>query len=110
MGNIQKSLVHRKMMTCETSTMKNPCYRKVFVWLLILISVRNSSLASTGTGLPSGLDGKEFAHNAGDTGSILGQKDPLQKGMATYSSILGWRIPWAEEPGRLQSMGLQSWT
>ena len=41
----------------------------------------------------------------------LGQKDPLDKGMATQSSILVWRIPWTEEPGRLQSMGLQkSWT
>ena len=35
----------------------------------------------------------------------LGQKDPLQKGMATHSSMLVWRIPWTEEPGRLQSMG-----
>ena len=35
----------------------------------------------------------------------LGQKDPLEKGMATYSSILAWRIPLTEEPGRLQSMG-----
>ena len=31
----------------------------------------------------------------------LGQEDPLEKGMATYSSILAWRIPWTEEPGRL---------
>ena len=37
----------------------------------------------------------------------LGQKDPLAKGMATHSSILAWRIPWTEEPGRLQSMGSQ---
>ena len=37
----------------------------------------------------------------------LGQEDPLEKGMATHSSILAWRIPWIEEPGRLQSMGLQ---
>ena len=37
----------------------------------------------------------------------LGQEDPLEKEMATYSSILAWRIPWTEEPGRLQSMGLQ---
>ena len=37
----------------------------------------------------------------------LGQEDPLEKGMATHSSILAWRIPWTEEPGRLQSMGLQ---
>ena len=34
-------------------------------------------------------------------------EDPLEKGMATHSSILAWRIPWTEEPGGLQSMGLQ---
>ena len=37
----------------------------------------------------------------------LGWKDPLKKGMATYSSILAWRIPWTEEPGGPQSMGSQ---
>ena len=37
----------------------------------------------------------------------LGQEDPLEKGMATHSSILAWRIPWTEEPGRLQSTGSQ---
>ena len=35
----------------------------------------------------------------------LGEEDPLKKGMATHSSILVWRIPWTEEPGRLESMG-----
>ena len=38
---------------------------------------------------------------------FLGQEDPLEKWMATHSSILAWRIPWTEEPGGLQSMGLQ---
>ena len=37
----------------------------------------------------------------------LGWEDPLEKGMATYSSILAWEIPWAEEPGGLLSMGSQ---
>ena len=37
----------------------------------------------------------------------LGQEDPLEKEMATHSSILAWKIPWAEEPDRLQSMALQ---
>ena len=37
----------------------------------------------------------------------LGQEDPLEKAMATHSSTLAWKIPWTEEPGRLQSMGLQ---
>ena len=36
---------------------------------------------------------------------FLGREDPLEKEMATHSSILAWRIPWTEEPGRLQSMG-----
>ena len=39
---------------------------------------------------------------------LLGQKDPLEKGIATDSSFLAWRIPCTEEPGGLQSLGLQS--
>ena len=49
--------------------------------------------------------------NAGDREmwvQSLGQEDPLEKGMTAHSSILAWRIPWTEEPGGLQSMGLQS--
>ena len=38
---------------------------------------------------------------------FLGQEDPLEEEMATHSSILAWRIPWIEEPGRLQSIALQ---
>ena len=38
----------------------------------------------------------------------LGQEDPLEEEMATYSSILAWRIPWTEKPGGLQSMGSQT--
>ena len=38
---------------------------------------------------------------------FLGQEDPLEKEMATHSSILAWKIPWTEESGGLQSMGLQ---
>ena len=38
---------------------------------------------------------------------FLGQKDPLEKEMATHPSILDWKIPWTEEPGGLQFMGLQ---
>ena len=41
----------------------------------------------------------------------LGWEDPLKKEMVTHSSILAWKIPWTEEPGRLQSMGSpKSWT
>ena len=52
-------------------------------------------------GFSSGSAGKESACNVGDLGSIPGWEDPLAKGKATYSSILAWRIPWAEEPGKL---------
>ena len=38
---------------------------------------------------------------------FLGREDPLEKEMATHSSIFAWKIPWTEEPGRLQSMGSQ---
>ena len=40
----------------------------------------------------------------------LGQRDPLEEEMTTHSSILAWEIPWTKEPGRLQSIGLQSQT
>ena len=49
----------------------------------------------------------ESALNAGDPGSSLGRKDPLEEGMAIHSSILAWKILWTEEPGGLQPMGLQ---
>ena len=59
-------------------------------------------------GFSSASVGKESTCNAGDTGdvgSILGQEDPLEKEMVNHSSILAWKIPWAEEPGGLQSKG-----
>ena len=57
-------------------------------------------------GFSGGSDGKEPTCNAGDLGSIP-ESDPLEKEMATHSSILVWEIPWTEEPGGLQSMGSQ---
>ena len=56
-------------------------------------------------GFPGGSDSKESTCNAGDPGWSLGWEDPLDKGLAAHSSILPWRIPWTEKPGRLQSMG-----
>ena len=61
-------------------------------------------------GLPSGSVVKNLPASAGAAGGevqSLGREDPLEKEIATHSSILAWRILWAEEPGRLQSMGLQ---
>ena len=53
---------------------------------------------------PGGSDGKASAYSAGDLGSIPGSgRSPGEK-MATHSNTLAWKIPWTEEPGRLQSM------
>ena len=52
-------------------------------------------------GIPGGSDGKDSDYNAGDSGLISGQEDPLEKEMATHSSIFAWRIPWPEELGSL---------
>ena len=52
-------------------------------------------------GFSGGSDGKGSACNAGNLGSLLGWEDPLEKGMATHSSILAWEIPCIEEPGGL---------
>ena len=59
-------------------------------------------------GFPGGSDSKKSAFNVGDVGSIPGWEDPLEKGMATYSSIIAWKIPWAEETCGLWSTGSQS--
>ena len=56
-------------------------------------------------GFPGDSDGKEAMQET--QVQSLGQEDPLEKRIATHFSILSWRIPWAEEPGGLQSMGLQ---
>ena len=48
--------------------------------------------------------GKESAYNAGEQGSILGREDALEEEMTNHFRILAWRIPWAEEPGGLQSV------
>ena len=58
-------------------------------------------------GFPGGSDGKASVHNVGDLGLVPELGRPLEKEIATHSSTLAWRIPWMQEPGRLQSMGLQ---
>ena len=58
-------------------------------------------------GFPGGSDGKESACNVETWIWSLGWEDPLEKGMATHSNILAWRIPWTGEPDGLQFMGSQ---
>ena len=79
----------------------------VHICILFSCSVPIQVIKEYWVDFPGGSDGKESAYNVGDPGSIPGGEDPLEKEMATHSSILAWRIPWREEPHRLQSMGSQ---
>ena len=72
-----------------------------------LKSIMGTSVRVQLLGFPGDSDGKASAHSAGDLGSIPGSGRSPGEGRATCSSILAWRIPWTEEPGRLQSMGTQ---
>ena len=56
---------------------------------------------------PGGSDGKASVYNVGDLGLSPGLGRYLEKEMATHSNTIAWKIPWTEEPGRLQSMLLQ---
>ena len=76
----------------------------VFVVVLVVIVMVAVVMV---VGFPGGSDGKEYVCNVETWVRSLGWEDPLEKGMATHSSILAWRIPWTEEPGGLQSMGSQ---
>ena len=63
-----------------------------------------------GLGFPGGSAVGKLPANAGDSVRSLGQQDPQEKEMATFSSILAWEISWTEESGELQPIGLQkSW-
>ena len=57
-------------------------------------------------GFPGGSEVKNMPAKQQTKIWSLGWEDPLEEGMATHSGILAWEIPWTEEPGRLQSMGL----
>ena len=72
---------------------------KVMVGFIVMMVMR---------GFPAGSDGKESACNAGDLGSILGVgRFPWRREWQPTPVILAWRIPWTEDPGRLQSMESQ---
>ena len=68
---------------------------------------REKSLVILNQGFPAGSDDKEYACNAGDLGSIPGPgKAPIEENGNPFQYSC-WRIPWTEDPGRLQSMGSQ---
>ena len=81
---------------------KNRKFNKIEV---VIHSTLNSSNLWKAWDFPGGSDGKASAYNEGDLGSILGSgRSP---GEGNHSSTLAWKIPWTEEPGRLQSMRSQ---
>ena len=84
----------------KASSTKSHCWTHVWLHSWLTISV----------GFPGG-SGVKNPPTKQETGvQSLGQEDPLEKGTATHSSVVPWRIPWTEEPGGLQSMGSQkSW-
>ena len=73
--------------------------------------LRKAKLTGIGLlqGFPGVSDGKNPPVMRETWVQSLGWEDPLEKGTATHSSILAWRIPWTEEPGRLQSLGSQTY-
>ena len=75
---------------------------KEFTISLLFAPPRGASLVAQTVKNPSAMQETQV--------QFLGWENPLEKEMATHSSILAWRIPWTEEPGGLLFMGLQSWT
>ena len=79
----------------------------IYNQLSVILLLQKDYNSKAHMGFPGGSTCKESTCNVGDLGSVPGWEDLLEKGTATHSSILSWRIPWPEEPGRLQSMELQ---
>ena len=88
--------------------MTHVLYRSLVSTEILLHDEYHFNFTNSGDGNPGGASGKEshLLMQEKQTQS-LGWEDPLEREMATHSSILAWRIPWTEEPGGLQSMGSQ---
>ena len=78
-------------------------FLKHLVIVCNLMSINNQVICCL-EGFTGGPEGKEYACNEVDSVQSLGQDDPLEKGMATHSRILAWRVLWTEEP-ELQRVG-----
>ena len=88
------------------------CYHYSLYTHNIRLLLHLTGLLSGYLGFLGGSDVKNLSAMEGTWDQSLDQEDPLEKGMATHSSILAWNIPWTEEPDGLQSMGVtesQTW-
>ena len=88
-------------------TISPPIKGLLCVYCIYAFSACNNSALSCVLGLPSGSAVKNFPAMQEIQVRFLSQENPLEKGMANHSSILGWKIPWTKEAGGLQSKGLQ---
>ena len=79
----------------------------MLLYPLLLLSLLLNAIITTKRGFSGGSVVKNPPVNEGDMVQSLGQEDPLERGMATHSSILAWEIPWTEKAGGLQSRGSQ---
>ena len=91
---------------CST---KDTIYSSHYSMMYLLLEMYLSSLAYSKLSINASWVGKEFTRQEAQEMWVgfLGQEDLLKKEMATHSRILAWKIPWTEEPGRLQSTGSQ---
>ena len=99
---------NKKTWTCEQISSKNNDIKSLYIHTQTHTYAFPIFLVLRLThGFPGGSAVKSMPASSGDGGSIPGLKDPLEKEMATHSSILTWRNPWIGEPDGLQSMGSQ---
>ena len=104
--NVKVLVVQLYLTVCNPTGPTEPArllclFNLLYFWIFVLIIHRASLVAQMVKNLPAMQETLVWS---------LGWEDPLKKGMATHSSTLAWRIPWTEQPGRLQSMGSQSQT
>ena len=105
-------MFHIVSIICWLYTVSTQGHKNSSIYLTLFIVVRaiNCSIWEAG-GFPGGTSGKEpICPNRPMKFRSLGQGARLEEGRTTHSSILAWRIPWTEEPGGLQIIGLQSQT
>ena len=102
-------LCHYRRASLVAQLVKNqPAMQETLIWFLVRVSpwIKDRLPTPVFLGFPGGSDSKKNLPEMQETWvQSLGWEDPLKEGMATHSSILAWRIPWTEEPGRVIMRG-----
>ena len=101
-GREERLIRQLKISTLNTACQADP-------WeILVKVKYIHTYIYEKEEGFPGGSVVKNLPAIQETEVQSLGREDPLEEGMATHSSTLAWRIPWTEEPGRLQSIGLHT--